>query len=177
MSSAKTCGTCTLCCKVMGIKDIAKPVGEWCPHCSPGVGCGLYPAHPSSCKHFACLWLESTDLPDSYRPDRTKVVLLNDQESGRLIAHCDPNVPAPWRREPIYPLLMAAASTRWATGGLVIAVSGSTQWLITATDDLDMGRIDAGIPIASGKHRTANSCSPCLCTPTASNRRTSLSEC
>jgi len=77
----------------------------------------------------------------------------------------------------IYPLLMAAASTRWATGGLVIAVSGSTQWLITATDDLDMGRIDAGIPIASGKHRTANSCSPCLCTPTASNRRTSLSEC
>jgi len=85
---------------------------------------------------------ESTHLPDSYCPDRTKVVLLNDQESGRLIAHCDPNVPAPWRREPIYSLLKTAAGTRWATGGLVIAVSGCTQWLITPTDDLDMGRID-----------------------------------
>jgi hypothetical protein len=130
----------------MGIKAIAKPAGKWCPHCSPGVGCALYPAHPSSCQEFACLWLTSTRVPDNCRPDRTKVVLLRDPGSGRLIAHCDPNVPAPWRSEPIYSFLKNAARAGWVTGGHVIALSGSTQWLITPTDDLDLGRIDPGTP-------------------------------
>jgi hypothetical protein len=125
----------------MGIKDIAKPAGEWCPHCSPGVGCALHPTHPLSCQQFACLWLTSPRIPDSLRPDRTKVVLLQDPDSGRLIAHCDPNVSAPWRNEPIYSFLKNAARAGWANGGHVVAVSGSIQSLITPTDDLDMGRI------------------------------------
>ena len=45
-SVERTCGDCTLCCKVMAIEELAKPVGTWCPHCKPGRGCRIYPDRP-----------------------------------------------------------------------------------------------------------------------------------
>ncbi len=32
----RECGTCTLCCKVMGIHALDKPRGVWCDHAMPG---------------------------------------------------------------------------------------------------------------------------------------------
>jgi Zn-dependent alcohol dehydrogenase len=29
ITANKTCGECTLCCKVMAIEQLAKPVGTW----------------------------------------------------------------------------------------------------------------------------------------------------
>ena len=29
----RTCGTCTLCCKAVAVEELAKPIGDWCPHC------------------------------------------------------------------------------------------------------------------------------------------------
>ena len=34
----RTCGTCTLCCKVYDIPAVAKPMGKWCDHCDVGKG-------------------------------------------------------------------------------------------------------------------------------------------
>jgi hypothetical protein len=85
-------------------------------------------------------------VPDACRPDRSKVVLLADSASRRLVAHCDASVAAPWRREPIYALLKRMAHARWGTGEHVVAVAADRQWLITPTDDLDLGRIEPGTP-------------------------------
>ena len=52
----KECGTCTMCCKVMGIKAIAKPPGVWCKECIPGKGCGIYETRPEACRTFYCAY-------------------------------------------------------------------------------------------------------------------------
>ncbi len=70
------CGTCTLCCKLVHVHEIDKPVGKWCPHCSLGKGCQIYEARPTECKTWNCLWLQGAfgNDPD-LRPDKCKVVV------------------------------------------------------------------------------------------------------
>src|SRR4051794_24207443 len=38
----RSCGTCTLCCKVVGVLEIDKPGGVWCRHCVSGKHCAIY---------------------------------------------------------------------------------------------------------------------------------------
>jgi hypothetical protein len=82
--SINHCGSCSLCCKVMGIEELGKPRNTWCPHCDKGKGCRIYdtPAKPAECTKYTCLWLYSQRfedpnlrLPERFRPDRTKVVV------------------------------------------------------------------------------------------------------
>src|SRR5262249_50752592 len=42
LKTVRGCDGCTLCCKVMEVKEIAKPGGKWCAHCKTGTGCGIY---------------------------------------------------------------------------------------------------------------------------------------
>jgi len=82
--SINHCGSCTLCCKVMGIEELAKPRNTWCPHCDKGKGCRIYdtPAKPRECTAYKCLWLSTQSfedptlrLPQRFRPDRTRIVV------------------------------------------------------------------------------------------------------
>lgn len=84
----RTCGTCTLCCKLMAITEIQKPRREWCPHCTPGKGCGIYDKKPASCNDFECLYLHS-DMPESLRPDRSHVVMFMLAERKQMAVHVD----------------------------------------------------------------------------------------
>ena len=74
--SGNQCGTCTLCCKLVHVYEIDKPMGKWCPHCSLGKGCQIYETRPSECKTWNCLWLQGAfgNDPD-LRPDKCKVVV------------------------------------------------------------------------------------------------------
>ena len=82
--SVNHCGSCNLCCKVLGIAEINKPRDTWCPHCDKGKACRIYdtPAKPKECTAYNCLWLATQSLedptlrmPERFRPDRTKVVV------------------------------------------------------------------------------------------------------
>jgi hypothetical protein len=44
--SERSCGDCTLCCKVMAVEALGKPAGSWCSHCKPGRGCLIYETRP-----------------------------------------------------------------------------------------------------------------------------------
>jgi hypothetical protein len=145
----KTCGACTLCCKVMGIVELAKPMGVWCGHCSPGKGCGVYDSRPASCRVFACQWLLDPALPRRFRPDQTKVVLVSEVSGPPLVAYCDPAHPYAWRREPIYGWLKAKALEMWKAGGipLVLVRAGSRLWRVTPTDDTDVGEVALNVPL------------------------------
>ena len=43
----RSCGTCTLCCKLPRVVELAKSEGKWRPHCTPGKGCNIYPSRPT----------------------------------------------------------------------------------------------------------------------------------
>ena len=101
----RECGTCTMCCKVMGIKEIDKPSGQWCPHCLPGRGCAIYSDRPSECRTFNCDWLQAEALGPEWKPEKSKIVLVS--RYGRLVAYVDPATPAAWKKSPYYERLLA----------------------------------------------------------------------
>lgn len=146
---AKTCGPCTMCCRVMAVEELGKPGGVLCAHARPGAGCGVYETRPHACRTFECVWLMDPEMPHRFRPDQTKVVLDQDPEGLRLIARCDPANPGAWRRQPIYAALKAYAAAHWGSGRIVLAVAGRRTWLITPTQELDLGEVtpDADLKI------------------------------
>jgi hypothetical protein len=80
--TTRSCGTCTLCCKALHVEGIDKEPGEWCPHCAPGEGCGIYERRPPSCRSFNCLWLLG-HLGDGDRPDRIGAVFWASPDNVR----------------------------------------------------------------------------------------------
>src|SRR6516165_9574581 len=38
MTNERECGKCSLCCKLLPIRELNKPIDTWCPHCRPGHG-------------------------------------------------------------------------------------------------------------------------------------------
>jgi len=87
------CGECTMCCKLLGVSELAKPSGLWCQHCTPGRGCQIYDARPSTCRDFECGWLAS-DGPPELRPDKIHLIVTGEsKELGSYVVHIDPNYP------------------------------------------------------------------------------------
>jgi uncharacterized protein len=127
-----TCGTCTMCCKIMGVPDMEpepKQAHKWCQHCLIGKGCGIYDARPSSCREFECLWLKDTRgiFKPEDRPDKTGVVLQVVAQG--VIAQCEPSRPTAWRGEKVLPYLKGLARG----GRPVSATTGKRFWIITGT--------------------------------------------
>jgi len=74
----RTCGECSLCCKLLAVRELRKSAGERCRYQSFSKGCGVYKtqAMPNSCKLWSCRWLvQEADTRDLSRPDRSGVVL------------------------------------------------------------------------------------------------------
>jgi hypothetical protein len=138
----KSCGPCSLCCKVLAVEELQKPMGAWCPHVRAGGGCGIYAGRPHACRTFECVWLMDPEMPHRFRPDQTKVVLEQDPEGLRLIARCDPANPQAWRRNPMYAALKGYAADTWGSGKIVLAVAGRRTWVITPREDVDLGEVD-----------------------------------
>lgn len=80
----RECGECTACCKFIGIKHpkLEKPTNQMCPHCQPGVGCEVYSSRPEPCSGWFCCWRMLEDLDDSWRPDRSGLVIRPEGTEG-----------------------------------------------------------------------------------------------
>ena len=115
----RTCGTCTLCCKVLAIEELQKPAGPWCPKCNVGKGCSIYDERPAECRTFQCLFLFYPDMTEQWRPSKSKIVFATDETS--ITAFVDPSSPLAWRREPYY-----SQMKRWA----VVAAPSMRQVLV-----------------------------------------------
>jgi hypothetical protein len=90
----RTCGTCTLCCRLLPVRELEKPRDRWCSHCVKESGCGIYDERPRGCREWSCLWLQRPgDLPEHLRPDRCKVIVdvtkTGDPQHFMLWVHPD----------------------------------------------------------------------------------------
>lgn len=70
------CGSCTLCCRLLPVRALAKGHNERCRHQFSG-GCRVYhkPAQgfPAECGLWSCRWL--ADEAPTHRPDRAHFVI------------------------------------------------------------------------------------------------------
>jgi hypothetical protein len=75
----RTCGTCTLCCTLLPVKELEKPSFAPCPLVrdvpSAKPGCSIYERRPSGCRMWSCVWLASPDVPVEFRPDHVGFVV------------------------------------------------------------------------------------------------------
>jgi hypothetical protein len=78
-----TCGECTLCCKIMSVKEFDKPVNTWCKHATKKKGCGIYETRPHMCRIFQCGWLHQ-NMPAEFRPDRIHGLITADITSIQI---------------------------------------------------------------------------------------------
>ncbi|MFC0284652.1 hypothetical protein ACFFJB_13745 [Camelimonas abortus] len=143
-AGGRTCGSCTLCCKVMGIAALAKPRGRWCPRCRPGKGCASYATRPQECRSFACLWLGGGFLGDEWRPDRCKMVLYTEHGGARLVVQTDPGAGPVWRREPWLGQIRAWAAAAAASRRQVMVMTGDVATLVLPDRDVHLGRLREG---------------------------------
>jgi hypothetical protein len=79
----RTCGTCSLCCKLPYVRELNKSIDTWCKHASPGRGgCLIYPDRPSSCCGFICGWLSGAEIGDEWFPARCKMFITPRPSEG-----------------------------------------------------------------------------------------------
>lgn len=140
----RSCGTCSLCCKLLEIASIDKPAGKWCPDCAPPNGCSVYDRRPEECRGFSCGWLEIPGLGEAWKPQRCKIVLFSSDGGSQLTAVVDPAAPDAWRKQPFYDQLKAWSGHRHRSGPDVLVRIGSRVIAILPDRDIDLGEVEGG---------------------------------
>jgi hypothetical protein len=105
----RECGECRMCCKLIAVRELNKPQGQWCQHTQVGGagGCGIFdqPERPKACHEFQCMWLqrsvEDGGLPDDMRPDRSHAVLAPTLDGLDVVVHLDRNRPDAHKTGPL----------------------------------------------------------------------------
>ncbi|MGD0191172.1 MAG: hypothetical protein ABSD74_10565 [Rhizomicrobium sp.] len=150
-STVRQCGGCTLCCKVLAIEALAKPMGQWCPHCTPGSGCKIYETRPEECRTFSCNWLLDPTFPEDWRPDHSRLVFFPDQETRNILVHVDPGTPDAWRREPYHSWLRSKAAEGLNIGASVVVSVGRNATLVLPHGEQYLGVVNSGDQIVISK--------------------------
>jgi hypothetical protein len=101
----RTCGTCSLCCKVYAVPELSKPVGRWCTFSVRGGGCSNHENRPDVCRQFFCSWRFDPHLGPEWKPEVCRFVMSADQAYQALTVSVDPGMPTAWKREPYYSTL------------------------------------------------------------------------
>jgi Fe-S-cluster containining protein len=98
----RSCGTCSLCCKLYPVQELAKPAAQWCVHCVPGSGCSIHADRPHWCRAFFCAWRLDPNLGPEWKPEACRFVLAAEPAHRALTVMVDPGMPLAWKREPYY---------------------------------------------------------------------------
>lgn len=114
----RSCGTCTLCCRLPDIDLFDKPANAWCRHCIEGKGCSIYADRPSVCRDFLCLWMTDEALGEAWESSRSHMMIY--RQGPQITVLVDPDHPNIWRREPYNTQLRAWADEAEPNGGYVI---------------------------------------------------------
>jgi hypothetical protein len=140
-AKGRSCGGCTMCCKVLGITELQKPVGKWCPHCDIGKGCKIYETRPQECRTFHCAWLVDDRFSDVWKPDRSKIVITTGQDGNSMEFRCDPGSPAAWRSKVYHDEIIRMAVAAEPHDGSIYVIVGNKNTLVTPTAEFPLGEV------------------------------------
>jgi hypothetical protein len=146
----RQCGGCTLCCKLLPVRELDKPANTRCQH--QGVGkCRVYhgPQMPPTCRLWNCRWLVDPATAKLRRPDRSHYVIdlmpdlirMVDNTTGAVReievvqVWCDPAFRDAWRD----PALMAYAEQQAEAGIAMLVRFGSREGITVFAPAIDAG--------------------------------------
>jgi len=137
----RSCEGCSMCCFLLEVATLGKPVNAWCRHCPTKQRCTVYPDRPAECREFHCGWLTTPSVGDEWAPRRSRIVLAAELDGQRMTAIVHPDRPGAWRREPYYRQLKAWAEAAVAFKGQVVAKLGNRYTVILPDRDVDLGEL------------------------------------
>jgi hypothetical protein len=114
--AGRECGGCTACCVLFPIDgpQLAKQAGVPCPHLAAGGGCAIHATRPDACRDWFCGWRRLPKLDDAWRPDRSGVVVVFDDEG----------VPAAYPERPALKFLLTGPDEALFTRAFLGYVAG-----------------------------------------------------
>lgn len=73
----RSCGGCTLCCRLVPVPVLRKVAGETCRFARFRTGCTIHARAPAACRQWSCRWLVDPEVARTKirRPDRTRYVI------------------------------------------------------------------------------------------------------
>ncbi len=125
---SRSCGTCTLCCRLPDIDALSKPANAWCSHCLPAKGCAIYKSRPTLCRDFLCLWMTSAALGPQWEPARSKMMIYTQGPQTTVLV--DPDHPEIWKQAPFADDLKSLARDAEKAGGYLIVFVGDDVFKI-----------------------------------------------
>ena len=138
----RSCGSCTMCCKLYDAPEIPKKAGQWCQHCAIGKGCKIYDARPQLCRDFLCLWMQDAGLPEDWKPDQSKMIASISKETGFVHIRCDPSNPNVWRGKARYAFLRDWAKQLLERGTHLLVLIGEQAFVIMPDQDVPLGKMN-----------------------------------
>ncbi|HSG33314.1 MAG TPA: hypothetical protein VLA37_02185 [Sphingomonadaceae bacterium] len=135
----RSCGSCTLCCRILGVDEIGKTKGEWCRYCDVGKGCTIYRDRPGECRDFYCGWLTLPMVDEKWFPARSKMVVYAAPDGKQLEIHVDPGRPDAWRAEPFYSEIRGWARAVAGRDFRIVVVLGAKAWLVRPDGEEEVG--------------------------------------
>jgi hypothetical protein len=152
---ARTCGDCSLCCKLARVDELDKPAGVWCRHCAPGRGgCTIYETRPNVCRNWACSWIVDSRLGPEWYPLTSKMILYIENSGDRLCVLVEPSHAGAWRREPYYSLLKQWSREAVEARRQVVVFIKKRVIVILPDKDADLGDLEPGEQIWVGAQDT-----------------------
>ena len=154
--AGRSCGDCSLCCKLPQIDELDKPAGVWCRHCVPGRGggCQIYDTRPVPCRVFHCSWIMDPSFGNEWRPLTAKMIVFPEKPGNRIAVRVDPGHPDAWRREPYYSQLKRWSRAAVESRRQVIVYVKRRVIVILPDKDVDFGDVELGDQIWVGAFET-----------------------
>lgn len=87
----RQCGSCSLCCKLIAVEELDKPMGTWCRHFKAGKGCTIHDTRPDVCRAWDCLWVQ-VRMPKELSPRATRCVAYHRADGTIVIEQDAPGV-------------------------------------------------------------------------------------
>ena len=153
--AGRSCGECSLCCKLAALVELNKPAGVWCRHCAPGRGgCTIYETRPPVCRNWHCNWILEQGLGPEWKPLICKMILYYENGGRRLCVRVDPSYAGAWRREPYYSQLKQFSRTGLEAQKQVVVYIRKRTIVVLPDKDVDLGDLEVGDQIWVGAQNT-----------------------
>ena len=102
MITKRECGTCTKCCEghlMANVRGRDVGPGKPCIFVEIGKGCKEYDKRPKDpCKSFTCGWLDTEEIPEEFKPDKSGVIFTfrttDELKIPYMGIHSAPNDPS-----------------------------------------------------------------------------------
>jgi hypothetical protein len=136
----RLCGSCTLCCTVVGVEELRKPPGVTCSHLALGKGCTIRDERPQSCRRFFCGWRLDPNIDSLWKPEIAGFVLTISMHHGSLMAMVDPARPNAWKMQPYHGRMREWSARAFKEDKRIVAVvAGGEATVILPDHDVPIG--------------------------------------